>query len=79
MEGPYMTLTAVFVETSEGYLAFVEELDGATARANSLGEAREKLRDVVRDLFDTNRDLAEGTLSLSNLPFRKEPLVLAEH
>ncbi|OYW11116.1 MAG: hypothetical protein B7Z55_19800 [Planctomycetales bacterium 12-60-4] len=73
-----MHLTAVFVETAEGYLGFVEELAGASSRGSTMTEAREKLCDVVRELIETNRDLAEGTLSLSNLPFRKEPLLLAE-
>lgn len=73
-----MQLTAVFVETSEGYLGFVEELAGASSRGTTVIEAREKLCHVVRQIFETNRDLAEGTLSLSNLPFCKEPLLLAE-
>lgn len=72
-----MQLTAVFVETSDGVLAYVEELDGATTRAGSLAEARLQLNDLVQKQFSVNRELADGTLSLSNLPFRKEPLVLA--
>lgn len=72
-----MQLTAVYVETAEGYLAFVEELQGASASGQTLLEAKSRLADLVRAQIATNRDLAEGTLSLSNLPFRKEPLLLA--
>lgn len=72
-----MQLTAVFVETSEGYLGFVEELEGASIRGTTLAETRERLREAVADLISRNRDLAEGTLSLASLPFQKEPLELA--
>ena len=72
-----MQLTAVFVETTEGYHAFVEELEGATTRGTTLSETRARLQQVVTELIEQNRDLAAGTLTLSNLPYVKEPLVLA--
>ncbi|MBI1348296.1 type II toxin-antitoxin system HicB family antitoxin [bacterium] len=74
---PIMQLTAVFVETGDGYLAFVEELQNLSTRGTTLEEARTRLYDVIHEQFEQNRELAEGTLSLSHLPFRKEPLILA--
>ena len=71
-----MQLTAVYVETPEGVLAFVEELQGAASRGTTLAEARENLRQTVRLVFDQNRDLAEGNLSLANVPYRKEEFAL---
>ncbi len=71
-----MNLTAVFVETSEGYKAYVEELSGAEAGGASLEEARTQLQSVVRQLFETNRSLAEGMLISSQLPFCKEPILV---
>jgi len=72
-----MQLTAVYIETPEGVLAFVEELPNSATRGASLAEARENLRDTVRLVFDQNRDLAEGNLGLANLPYRKEEFALA--
>jgi predicted RNase H-like HicB family nuclease len=72
-----MQLTAVYVETPDGVLAFVEELQGAATRGTTLDEARENLRQTVQLVLDQNRDLAEGTLGLANLPYRKEEFPLA--
>jgi predicted RNase H-like HicB family nuclease len=72
-----MQLTAVYVETPDGVLAFIEELQGAASRGTTLDEARENLRETVRLVFDQNRDLAEGNLTVANLPYRKEEFALA--
>ncbi|MDZ4688315.1 MAG: hypothetical protein SH850_24850 [Planctomycetaceae bacterium] len=72
-----MQLTAVYVETPDGVLAYVEEFPSAASRGTTLAEARENLRNSVRLAFDQNRDLAEGNLCLANLPYRKEEFALA--
>lgn len=72
-----MQLTAVYVETPDGVLAFVEEFPTAASRGTTLAEARERLRETVRLTFDQNRELAEGNLSLASVPYHKEEFALA--
>jgi predicted RNase H-like HicB family nuclease len=54
--------TAVFRRVSEGYIAFVEELPGATTQGSTLEKARENLREAVQLLLEANRALAEEEL-----------------
>ncbi len=54
-----MTLTAVFMKTSQGYVAFVEELPGANTQGETLEEARANLQEAVELVLDANRQLAE--------------------
>jgi predicted RNase H-like HicB family nuclease len=57
------TWTAVYVEVSEGYAAFVEELPGANAQGATLAEARENLEEAIELVLDANRALAEEALA----------------
>jgi predicted RNase H-like HicB family nuclease len=57
-----MQLTAVFMQVSEGYIAFVEELPGANTQGDTLEEARENLRQAVELILEANRELAEKSL-----------------
>jgi predicted RNase H-like HicB family nuclease len=56
-----VTFTAVFEEvpSSEGggYCAYVEELPGANTQGQTLEEARENLKDAIRLLLETRRDM----------------------
>jgi len=56
-----LTYTAVFEEVpaSEGggYCAYVEELPGANTQGATLEEARENLKDAIRLLLETRRDM----------------------
>jgi predicted RNase H-like HicB family nuclease len=56
-----MTLTAVFEEVPEsdggGYIAYTEELPGATSEGDTLDEARDNLRDAIELLLEANREL----------------------
>ena len=56
-----MTFTAVFEEVpaSEGggYCAFVEELPGANTQGETLEQARENLKDAIKLLLETRRDM----------------------
>lgn len=70
-----MKLTAVFEKVSEGYIAFVEELPGANAQADTLDEARRSLVEAVELVLDANRTLAQE--SLRGKTVIREPLVLA--
>jgi len=70
-----MQLTAVFIQVSEGYIAFVEELPGANTQGATLDEARENLQEAVALVLEANRELAER--SLTGQTVTKEPFVLA--
>ncbi len=58
-----MKLTAVFQKFTEGYAAFVEELPGANTQGVTLEEARRNLLEAVELVLETNRQLAEESLS----------------
>jgi len=55
----HICLTAVFQKTSEGYIAFVEELPGANTQGITLEEARANLAEAVEMVLGANRALAE--------------------
>jgi len=69
-----VTLTAVFLEVPEGFVAFVEELPGANTQGATLEEARENLREAVELVMETNRDLAQK--SIAGRSARREPFAL---
>jgi predicted RNase H-like HicB family nuclease len=58
-----MDLTAVYVQVSEGYIAFVEELPGANTQGATLEEARENLQEAVSLVLQANRELTEKSLA----------------
>ena len=57
-----ITLTAVYQEVSEGYIAFVEELPGANSQGATLEEARANLEEAVELVMEANRELAKESL-----------------
>jgi predicted RNase H-like HicB family nuclease len=68
-----VTFTAVFEEvpSSEGggYCAYVEELPGANTQGQTLEEARENLKDAIRLLLETRRDmLGEESVRAEAIP-----------
>lgn len=69
-----MQLTAVFLEVSEGFVAFVEELPGANTQGATLEEARENLQEAVALVLEANRELAER--SLQGRAATREPFAL---
>ena len=69
-----MKLTAVFQKVPEGYAAFVEELPGANTQGGTLKEARENLIEAVELVLETNRQIAEE--SLSGKDVIREPLII---
>jgi predicted RNase H-like HicB family nuclease len=56
-------LTAVFRQTEDGYVAFVEELPGANTQGSTLEEARKNLVEAVTLVLEANRALAEEELA----------------
>ena len=58
-----LDLTAVFRKDAEGgYVAFVEELPGATTQGETIDEARTNLREAVALVLEANHMLAEESL-----------------
>jgi predicted RNase H-like HicB family nuclease len=67
-------LTAVFLESPSGYVAFVAELPGANTQGATLDEARENLREAVDLVLETNRELAEK--AIAGRVVTREPFLL---
>ena len=57
-----MTLTTLFHEVPEGYIAFVAELPGANTQGATLEEARANLQESIALVLEANRELAEEAL-----------------
>jgi predicted RNase H-like HicB family nuclease len=51
-------LTAIYHKVREGYVAFVEELPGASSQGATLEEARENLREAIEMVIDANRTIS---------------------
>ncbi len=69
-----MKFTAVFQKFPEGYAAFVEELPGANTQGTTIDEARKNLIEAVELVLETNRQLAEETLTGKDVI--REPLAV---
>jgi len=69
-----MSLTAVFMKVTEGYIAFAEELPGANTQGETLEEARANLIEAVAMVLDANRAWSEQ--SLEGAAVIRETLVL---
>jgi predicted RNase H-like HicB family nuclease len=54
-----MRFTAVYIKVPEGYVAFVEELPGASTQGATLDEARANLKEAVSMVLDANRELSQ--------------------
>ena len=57
-----ITLTAVYREVPEGYIAFVEELPGANSQGATLEEARANLEEAIELVLEANRSLAKESV-----------------
>lgn len=66
--------TAVFEQDDDWWIGWVEELPGANAQERTLDEARESLREAVRDILEVNRELAE--VSGPSRPVVREKLTI---
>ncbi len=56
-------LTAVYTKVKEGYIAYVEEIPGVNTQGADLKEAKENLKDALRLILETNREIAEKELN----------------
>lgn len=67
--------TAVFEQDGDWWIGYLEELPGANTQGRTLAEARENLKDAVRLLIATNRDLTRRELQGKTII--REELVVA--
>ncbi|HET7463721.1 MAG TPA: type II toxin-antitoxin system HicB family antitoxin [Longimicrobium sp.] len=65
-------LTAVYQKVQEGYIAWVQDIPGVNTQGDTLGEARENLREAVTLVLYANRALAAE--SLQGVDIIVEPL-----
>ena len=52
------TFTAVFEQSGDWWIGYVEELPGANTQGATLDEARENLKEAVALVLEANRELA---------------------
>ncbi|HMO36458.1 MAG TPA: type II toxin-antitoxin system HicB family antitoxin [Gemmatales bacterium] len=69
-----MQLTSVYMKVREGYIAFVEELPAANTQGDTLGEAKENLREAVALVLEANQELT--LKQIVGKEYTREPLVL---
>ena len=50
--------TGVFEKVGKWWIGYVEELPGANTQGKTMDEVRENLKEAVRLILETNRDLA---------------------
>ncbi len=52
-----MKLTTVFEKEDDWWIGYVENLPGANTQGRTLDEARENLKEAVRLVVETNREI----------------------
>ena len=60
-----MQVTCAFQEVPEGYIAFIEEIPGVNTQGATLKEAKANLKEALKLILATNREIAEETLKSS--------------
>ena len=64
--------TAVIEKRSRWYVAYVEEIPGANTQGRTLAEARRNLKEALRLILETNRQLASADAHNA----RREPITV---
>lgn len=54
-------LTAVYKKSGKWYLGWVEEIPGVNTQGKTLEETKENLREALRLILETNRELSRKT------------------
>lgn len=52
------TFTAIFEQSGEWWLGYVEELPGANTQGRTIEEARENLKEAIQLIIAANREIA---------------------
>ena len=58
-----MSFTAIYQKVPEEYITFVEELPGAYAQGKTLEEARKNLKEAIKLVLETYRQLTEEEIA----------------
>ena len=58
-----MAFTAIYQKVDEGFIGFVEELPGANTQGTTLDEARNNLKEAIRLVLESNKQLAEEEIT----------------
>ena len=61
------TLTAVFEQSPQGYIGYVEELPGANTQGKNLEEVIANLIEAIPLVLQANRQLAEEEITSGNV------------
>ena len=61
------TLTAVFEQSPQGYIGYVEELPGANTQGKNLEEVKANLIEAIQLVLQANRQLAEQEITSGNV------------
>ena len=61
------TLTAVFEQSPQGYIGYVEELPGANTQGKNLEEVKANLIEAIPLVLQANRQLAEQEITSGNV------------
>jgi predicted RNase H-like HicB family nuclease len=64
--------TAVIQKRGRWYVAYVEEVPGVNTQGRTLAEARRNLREALRLILETNRQLAAASAG----EVRREPITV---
>ncbi len=68
-------LTAVFERTDSWWIAYIEEVPGVNTQGETLEAARENLREALRLVLETNREIARE--ASAGREVIREPFALA--
>ena len=60
-------LTAVFEQSPQGYIGYVEELPGANTQGKNLEEVKANLIEAIPLVLQANRQLAEEEITSGNV------------
>ncbi|MBS3054374.1 MAG: type II toxin-antitoxin system HicB family antitoxin [Candidatus Aenigmarchaeota archaeon] len=55
-------LIAVYRKVKEGYIAYIEEIPGVNTQGENLEEAKENLKEALKLVLETNREMTNKEL-----------------
>ncbi len=71
---PMEPFTAVFTQDGDWVVGWIEEMPGAVAQERTLEQARESLREALKDVLEANREL--GRTAAEGHELIREPMTL---
>jgi predicted RNase H-like HicB family nuclease len=74
-----MQLTAVYIAVRQGYIGYIEEIQGFSTTGDTLDEVRENLRATVQLVLESNQQIAERTIAGNQVSREPFNLVIPWH